>query len=238
MNINSKISSWWGSVEIVKINFIPIDPFTQASLEWNKDGESVHLNIQNVTMAAHIDVRVWIAHMIPMWGANFHVKDLNMNFDLSTSDVYNVYPQLHITPKLDALDIDFDFFYITWFIKWFVKPASILPMLEDAITSGIQSLNEAWRNPQKTSGLIGLVGKLLLSLEPVRPIEMNKDTDLIEFGLDGRVFDQSKDHFLTKDCEEKADRLERTHSNQFFIHESTVEDIVKGIIASNFPFEV
>jgi len=42
---------------------------------------------------------------------------------------------------------------------------------------------------------------------------MNKDTDLIEFGLDGRVFDQSKDHFLTKDCEEKADRLERTHSN-------------------------
>jgi hypothetical protein len=147
MNINSKISSWWGSVEIVKINFIPIDPFTQASLEWNKDGESVHLNIQNVTMAAHIDVRVWIAHMIPMWGANFHVKDLNMNFDLSTSDVYNVYPQLHITPKLDALDIDFDFFYITWFIKWFVKPSSILPMLEDAITSGIQSLNEAWRNP-------------------------------------------------------------------------------------------
>jgi len=98
-------------------------------------------------MAAHIDVRVWIAHMIPMWGANFHVKDLNMNFDLSTSDVYNVYPQLHITPKLDALDIDFDFFYITWFIKWFVKPSSILPMLEDAITSGIQSLNEAWRNP-------------------------------------------------------------------------------------------
>lgn len=67
---------------------------------------------------------------------------------------------------------------------------------------------------------------------------MNKDTDLIEFGLDGRVYDESKDHFLTKDCEEKAERIERTHSNQFFIHESTVEDIVKGIIASNFPFEV
>ena len=126
---------------------VPIDPFTQASLEWNKDGESVHLNIQNVTMAAHVDVRVWIAHMIPMWGANFHVKDLNMNFDISTSDVYNVHPQLHITPQLDALEVDFDFFYITWLIKWFLKPTDILPMLEKAITSAIAGLNESWRNP-------------------------------------------------------------------------------------------
>lgn len=67
---------------------------------------------------------------------------------------------------------------------------------------------------------------------------MNQETDLIEFGLDGRVYDSSKNTFLTKDCEEKAERIERTHSNQFYIHESTVEDIVKGILASNFPFEV
>jgi hypothetical protein len=189
-------------------------------------------------MAAHVDVRVWIAHIIPMWGANFHIKNFNINMDISTSDVYNVHPQLHITPQLEAMEVDFDFFCITWLIKWFLKPTDILPMLEKAITSGIDSLNAAWRNPQKTSGLIGLVGKLLLSLEPVRPIDMDKKTDLIEFGLDGRVFDESINYYVTKDCEETAERIERTHSNQFFIHESTVEDIVKGVLASKFPFEV
>ncbi len=164
-------------------------------------------------MQAHVDVRVWIAHMIPMWGANLKVKDLNLNFDISTSDVYNVYPQLHITPKLDALDVDFDFFIITWLIKWFINPMDLLPMIESAITNGIASLNEAWRNPSRTSGLMGIVGSLLLSMEPIRPFDMDVNTDLIEFGLDGRVYDKDTDMFVTKDCEEKAERIERTHSN-------------------------
>jgi hypothetical protein len=155
-------------------------------------------------MAAHVDVRVWVAHIIPMWGANIKTRDLNLNFDISTSDVYNTYPQLHITPKLDALEIDYDFFFIGWLIKWFLNPQQILSLIESAITNGIASLNESWRSPSKTSGLIGLVGKLLLSLEPSRPFVMDHDTDLIEFGFDGRVFNSETNSYETKNCEETA----------------------------------
>ncbi len=44
--------------------------------------------------------------------------------------------------------------------------------------------------------------------------------------------------YVTKANEEYAERFERSHSNQIFVHESTVEDIVKGIIQAKFPFEV
>jgi len=50
--------------------------------------------------------------MIPLWGANIKTKDLNISMELSTSDVYGVYPQLHLKPKLEALDLYYDFSFI------------------------------------------------------------------------------------------------------------------------------
>jgi len=57
------------------------------------------------------------------------------------------------------------------------------------------------------------MGQLLLGLAPSRPIEASVETDLIEFGLDGRVYDNSKTTYITKPCEERAKRIERTHAN-------------------------
>jgi len=31
-------------------------------------------------------------------------------------------------------------------------------MVENALTSAIENLNDAWRNPSKISGLVGLMG--------------------------------------------------------------------------------
>ena len=111
-------------------------------------------------------------------------------------------------------------------------------MVENALTSAIENLNDAWRNPTKISGLVGLMGKLFLSLHPTRPFDISPETDLIEFGLDGRVYDQDAKMYVTKSNEEYTQRLERSHSNQIFIHESTVEDIIKGVIATSFPIDI
>lgn len=114
----------------------------------------------------------------------------------------------------------------------------ILPMIEDALTSAINNLNADWRNPTKTSGLVGMVGNLMMSLHPTRRFDISQETDLIEFGLDGRLYDSEAKMYVTKSNEEWVERFERSHSNQIFIHESTVEDIVKGIIQAKFPIEI
>lgn len=189
--IGTKISGWWGSVNIIDLKFKPIDPFTQASLNWVKDEKNptMRLQIQNITMEAHVGVRVWLFHLIPLWGANIRTKDLNITIDVSTSNVYNVYPQLHLKPKIEAFDLHYDFSFIGGIIRKFLPPMSILPMIEKGLVSAIDGLNDAWRNPSKVSGLVGLMGKLFLSLHPTRPFDISPETDLIEFGLDGRVYD-------------------------------------------------
>lgn len=75
-------------------------------------------------------------------------------------------------------------------------------MVETALVSAIDGLNQDWRNPTKTSGLVGLVGKLLLSLHPTRKFGISQETDLIEFGLDGRVYDEEAKMYVTKQNEE------------------------------------
>ena len=56
--IGTKISGWWGSINIIDLKFKPIDPFTQASLNWVKDASSptMKLQITNVTLEAHVGV--------------------------------------------------------------------------------------------------------------------------------------------------------------------------------------
>ena len=35
--IGAQVSGWWGSLNVIDLKFKPIDPFTQASLNWVKD---------------------------------------------------------------------------------------------------------------------------------------------------------------------------------------------------------
>lgn len=63
-------------------------------------------------MEAHVGVRFWLFHLIPLWGANIKTKDLNITVDVSSTNVYNVYPQLHLKPKIEALDLNYDFSFI------------------------------------------------------------------------------------------------------------------------------
>lgn len=141
-------------------------------------------------------------------------------------------------PKINALDLHYDFSFIGGIIRKFLPPKSILPMVENALTSAIDSLNNDWKNPTKVSGLVGLMGQLFLSLHPTRPFSISQETDLIEFGLDGRLYDSDAKIYVTKDNEQYAQRFERSHSNQIFVHESTIEDIVKGIVQTSFPVTI
>lgn len=225
------------TLEVNSLKFNPIDPYTSATLEWVDDTDSptMELKITNITLDAHLDVRIYLGWIIPMWGAHLATKDLDITLDISVDKVYDVYPQIYITPKLEALKIDYGFFIFGWLIRLFLKQDKLMSIVEDVLTSQVANLNKMFKNPQPDSYLVGLLSQLLLNIGPTRPFDISEETDLIEFGLDGRIFDSETKQYKTKDCEKLADRFDRSHSNQIFLHESTAEDIFKGVMHNMFP---
>ena len=139
---------------------------------------------------------------------------------------------------LSADDIYYDFWFLGWAIRMFLDQDQLMRLIEDALTSAVKGLNEGLSHPSADSYLAGLYGDLLLNAGPSRPIRVHRATDLIEFGLDGRVFDNALNKYKTKRCEKLADRFDRSHPNQIFIHESTVEDIARTVMNDFFPFEL
>lgn len=110
-------------------------------------------------------------------------------------------------------------------------------LLEDVLTTQFKNLQAFMRNPGEKSYFIGLFADLAMNLAFTRPMMADPSTDLIEFGLDGRAFNTTADSYVTPAVEQKIERFDRSHSDQIFLHESTVEDIVKSILPTVFPFE-
>ena len=234
-----KINHWLASVNLKSMEFNPIDPFTTATLEWVPNSNSeLELHINNITADLHLNLWVWVGHVFPMWGADVKTKDLNVTVDFSFSDVYDVFPQVHIKPMLEATEIWYDFWFLGFAIRMFLDQDTVMTLIEDALTSASKGLNEALRSPSSTSYLLGLYQDLLINAGPSRPIVVNWDTDLLEFGLDGRIFDSASNKYKTKRCEKRAERFERSHPNQIFIHESSVEDVARNVLDGFFPLEL
>ncbi len=112
--------SFW-SVEVRSLKFIPLDPFTTAEMNWVEDAElpTTELKIVNITTDIYLDVHVNLFGF-PMWGSNIHTKDLNISLEIAHDQVYDVYPQFHITPKLEAKELKFGFFIFGWLIRAFI----------------------------------------------------------------------------------------------------------------------
>ena len=130
------------------MKFNPIDPYTTASLEWVDNSQTdLRFHVKNITADLHINMWVWIAHVFPMWGANFKSTNMNISIDLSFSDLYDVYPQIHIDPFLSADDLYYDFFYIGFAVRMFLDQDTLLRLVEGALTSAVKGLDESLRNP-------------------------------------------------------------------------------------------
>lgn len=185
------------SVNVKSIKFKPIDPFTTASIEFVEDEKDrLRLKINDINFDGHIKVTVKVLGF-PLWGANIRAKGLNFVADMWFDDFYNVYPQIHIKPTLEAEDFNYTFSFVGWFIKIFLKPDKILHMIEDVIVSQMEGLNAKLRDPQPDSNLIGVMQSMLLNVGLVRPIDVSKVTDLIEFGIDGRCYDTESSAYIT-----------------------------------------
>lgn len=237
MAINYKYSGFLWGVYIGNITFKTVDVLTGANLQWKGD-QGVNLTITNITMNAHADVRVYLLWVIPIWGLRVQFKDLNVTALVDFSDQYNRFPQINFNLDLKYDKFDWGFFVIGWIAKLFIKEDTLINLVKNALQDAVNGLNVNLRNQNPDAYLVNIMKDLSANIGFARPFTLDKENDLIKFGLDGRVHNDTKGEYYNDITVKTADRFSRSHSNQIFIHQSTIESAVRSLKRLFLPISI
>jgi hypothetical protein len=225
------------SVYIGKITFDEVDVLTSASFAWNGD-DGVNLTITNITTNAHIDLRFYLLWVVPIWGLRIHFKDLNITALIDFSETYNRFPQLALDLDMKFDKFDWGFFVIGWIVRLFVSEQTLINLVISSIEGAITGLNESMANQDPDSNLVNVMDDLSANIGFSMPFELDKENDLINFGLDGRIHNDTKTEYYNEVFPTRAERFSRSHSNQIFIHQSTIESAARSLMRLYLPISI
>lgn len=234
MAIGYTFSGPFFGIYLGNITFQKIDPLTQANLQW-KGTNAVNLTITNITTSAYVDLRVYLLWVIPLWGAKVKFNDLNVTAVVDFSEAYHRYPQISLDVDLKYLKFDWDFFIIGWIIKLFLPEEKLMGLVQDGIKGGIESLNQYLKNRESNNFLTTIMSDLAINTGFSKPFGIERENDLITFGIDGRMHNKTVQRYSNEITKLEAVRFPRSHSNQFFIHQSSVEAALRSVIRLFLP---
>ena len=235
--INYKYIGIGFSISIGNLKFKTIDPLTSGNMQWYGDN-GLNLTINNITCDAHVDLKVWLLYIFPMWGLRIKFDDLNVTALVDFSDKYNRFPQLDLDLDLQFKKFDWNFWLIGYLVKPFLKPEKLIKIIENQIPGAITSANSLLANRQPDSFLVGVMNDLSANVGPSMPITADKPNDLIYFGLDGRIFNTTSGEYKNEINPDLMERFPRAHSNQFFVHQSTIKAALRSLVHIYLPISL
>jgi len=235
--INFQYSGFLFGIKVGDLTFTPIDPLTSGKLEWMGD-TGLNLTVTNITADAYVDLKVYLLWVIPMWGLRVNFNDLNVTAGIDFSQVYNRYPQLSLDLDLKYSSFDWKFFIVGWIVKLFLKESTLINLVENAIEGAVDGLNESLRSRSSDTFLINVMQDLSANLGFTRPFTLDKENDLLTFGLDGRIYNTTTGMYGNEIVQKTAARFARAHSNQIFIHQSTIQAAIRSAKHLFLPIEV
>jgi hypothetical protein len=225
--VNFSYSGFLWAISIGNIVFEPINPLTQGHLEWLGD-TGLNFTMTNITTRAYVDLKIYLLWVIPIWGLRINFDDLNVTALLDFSESYNRYPQLALDLDLKYDNFEWSYFIITWIVKLFLSNEQLINLVENAISGAIDGLNESFRNRQPDSFLVNIMQDLSANIGFSMPFKIDKQNDLIYFGLDGRIYNTTTGEYQNEVAVDLMERFPRAHANQFFIHQSSIEAALRS----------
>lgn len=230
---------WYGvTIQINSIKFKTVEALSQGAIQWHGD-KGINLTITNITCDAHVRMNVWLLYIFPMWGLRIKFNDLNVTALLDFSDNYNRYPQLSLGLGLDYKKFDWNFWVIGWIVKIFLKNDKLISLVKGAIEgAAIDAANAILRNRDQDSFLVSIMEDLAANVGPSMAVIPDKENDLIYFGLDGRIHNTTTGDYANEVNQVAQERFQRAHSNQFFIHQSTVQAAVRSLKRLYMPISL
>jgi hypothetical protein len=235
--INYMYSGFLWGIKIGDITFDEVDILSGGKLSWVGD-TGLNLTITNITTNAHVDLKVYLLWIIPMWGLRVNFNDLNVTAIVDFSQAYNRFPQLSLDLDLKYDKFDWGFFIVGWIVKLFLKEDKLISLVENALEGAIDGLNESLRNRNTDNFLVNIMQDLSANIGFTRPFTLDKENDLITFGLDGRIYNTTQMMYSNSIFQKEAVRFPRAHSNQIFIHQSTIESALRSVKRMFLPITI
>lgn len=237
LSIDFTYTGFLFGITIGDITFEPIDPLTQAHLQWKGDN-GLNLTITNITTSAYVDLKVWLFWTIPLWGLKVEFHDLNVMAGIDFSEAYHRYPQISLDLDLKYKKFDWNFFIVGWIVKLFLSEEKLFSLIQDALKGAIDGVNETLRNRKPETFLVNIMKDLSANIGFSKPFNVDKANDFLNFGLDGRIFNTTTQQYNNAITQTQATRFARSHSNQFFVHQSTIEAALRSLKRLFLPFSL
>jgi hypothetical protein len=221
--------------------------FTEKVFEFIEGTDKIHCRIGGVNVSTIIDADLEALHLIPFKASRVNITNMALDFVIESTSADGVHWALaeKSVVTYDNLDIEMDssilneLVHLSSSIINHIIKNDLLPMLEKQVDGIVGKLNAMVANEQPYDFEVPVEG-LNLNLTMTTAPRMKEGSDLIEIFFDG-LFDMPKGAALNfreayaGDITSYPPRIEHSNSEQFWIHEDTIDSALRVAGATIFP---
>jgi len=240
-------SGWLYSFTFNNLTVVEATGFTEKVFQYIEGTDKIHCRIGGVNVSTIIDADLEALHLIPFKASRVNITNMTLDFVIESTSADGVHWTLaeKSVVTLDNVDIEMDssilneLVHLSSSIINHIIKNDLLPMLEKQVDGIVAKLNAMVANEQPYDFEVPVEG-LNLNLTMTTAPRMKEGSDLIEVFFDG-LFDmpkgaaQSFRQAYTGDITNYPPRLAHSNSEQFWIHEDTVDSMLRVAGATIFP---
>jgi hypothetical protein len=245
--VDVKESGWLYSFTFNNLTVVEATGFTEKVFEYIEGTDKIHCRIGGVNVSTIIDADLEALHFIPFKASRVNISGLALDFVIESTSADGVHWALaeKSVVTLDKVEIEMEssvlneLVHLSSSIINHIIKADLLPMLEKQVDTMVGKLNAMVANEQPYDFELPVEG-LNLNLTMTTAPRTKEGSDVIEIFFDG-LFDmpqgaaRSFREAYTGDITNYPPRLEHSNSEQFWIHEDTIDSMLKVAGATIFP---
>jgi hypothetical protein len=244
--INEVIKGTGYKLDLESIHIIEAKGFKVKIFENIPGTDLIHVKIGGVDITTTVEAELDALYFIPFKASAVNITNATIEFTLESTSDDGVHWAIkeNTTLTIGKVDIEMK----NSFLNWLVKQSSsvinkiiqeFLPKVSQAVDAEVIKINEmlAQEGPYTFDvPILGANYPLNLTMTAAPKIGSN----LIQFYMDG-LFDLAANatdsHNFPKEVNtEWPQRFEHSHSEQFYIHESTLNSLFRLLDDSYFPY--
>lgn len=238
------------SFDLKDIHLNTVSGFTEKSIKYIDGTDKVEVKIGGVDINMEVNAELRALKYIPFEASHVNVTNLTIEFVVESTSDDQVHWKIVETSQVNIGKVDIQM--KSSFLNWLVKVSSsvinaviqdMLPKIGGVVDAEVEKINKMVANEGPYTFVVPALGKQFpLNLTMSTAPKLEKGSNLIQVFMDG-LFDipegqEVHSKYKVEVNHEYPPRFAHSHSEQFYIHESTVNSLMKVADESFFPYMV
>jgi hypothetical protein len=238
------------SFDLKDIHLNTVSGFTEKSIKYIDGTDKVEVKIGGVDINMEVNAELRALKYIPFEASHVNVTNLTIEFVVESTADDQVHWKIVETSQVNIGKVDIQM--KSSFLNWLVKVSSsvintviqdMLPKIGGVVDAEVEKINKMVANEGPYTFVVPALGKQFpLNLTMSTAPKLEKGSNLIQVLMDG-LFDipegqEVHSKYKVEVNHEYPPRFAHSHSEQFYIHESTLNSLMKVADESFFPYMV